>query len=446
MAGIARFRAGLQTGQIKTASIVTFSHFFVGATTLLQAILLARILPVAEFGKLATMLAAAAVFETSVNARASETALAAFSTTAHGSSEQRGLLRYLLRLDLAWSATAYSIAAIALLVYDTLTGQSSTALFLLLLGGFISFPWGTAKGYITVYLSARKFVPGEIGYMVSTAGIGVGLTYLLGSVGFAIGMVLASSVKAFAGLRAIGLPLRSIFSGPREPGSFSSRSIWWLGTTGTIRSLLMNGLQQLDILLLAILSGPFAVGLYRPAKAICGVPQRLGQPIWILLKRHIIGVTSAGRGGAVSEPIILASLALLVIGVVALPALLHFSESGMALLFGPSYAAAGQLLWWLLPAAWVLYGVTGWSGTFGSISKRRLTIIAIYLGQLATILLVTALGRGTLLSVTIGVAVSQIGAAGAFWVIYLAHRRAQTTELSPRAPAAQSDPSATPDP
>lgn len=419
----------LGVGRIKTASIVTLSHFLVAATTLLQSIVLARILPLPEFGLLAATIAIAATADAAIHARGSETSLAVFSSSKATTSEERArLARELFSIDLAWSACAYAIFLGGTLIYDWLSGSNSKLLYTLILSGFVSFPWATAKGYITVYLSARKFAPIEVSYAATAFVVGLGLAYYLGAWGFVLGMLAASIMQTIVGLWAMGFNPVTIFIGPRSSGEIARKTIWWFGLTGTIRSLLINGLQQFDLLLLAALTSPSTVGLYRAAKTVSGIPQRLGQPVWVLLKRSIIHGADQRRPAYARDPVVLTSALLLLLGILVMPALVLYADEGMAFLFGPEFAPAGTLLWWLLPAAWLMYGVTGWFSTFGSISKRRIVVIAIHLGQLAIILVATALGRGTVWSVAIGVAVSQVCAAGAFWLIYLVNRRVATTE------------------
>ena len=414
---------GLGAGRLTTASIVTFSHFYVAIATLVQSMVLARLLSLAEFGQLAAALAIAGLAEAAINARASETALAVFArSTAHNRAETESLTRQLLVLDLAWSAGAYLILLIATLIYDFVFGADPRLFYGLMLAGFISVPWGTAKGYITVHLSARKFAPVELSYVTTAFVIGLGLSYFLGSLGFVLGVLAASLVRTLVGLHMIGLNLKSAWFGARSLGQFDRKAIWSFGFTGTLRSFLINGLQQIDLLILAVLASPSSVGLYRAAKNLSSIPQRLGQPIWVLLKRHVIAGADQRRHRSSRDPVILASALLLALGVLAAPGLL-LADQAMAFLFGPEYAPAGILLWRLLPAAWIMYGVGGWTSTFGSVSERRFWILSIYLVQLLTILVVLFIEGVDPTAMAMAVALAQVAASGAFWWLYLVRRR-----------------------
>jgi O-antigen/teichoic acid export membrane protein len=407
-------------GRMKTASVVLFSHSFVAVTTLFQSIALARILPLHDFGLLSATLAIAGTAEAAINARGSETALAAFAIAkARGQEERWALARRLMFIDLLWSSCFYGLFLVATIIYDQLTGNTSTLLYGLMLGSLISFPWGTAKGYITVYLSSRKFAPGEVSYALVAFVVGPVLAYFLGPWGFVLGMIGASLFRSICGLWAIGFRRPRLLLGKRTSNEFSLRTIYWFGTTGTLRSLMINGLQQFDLILLAAFVSPSAVGLYRAAKTVSSIPQRLAQPVWVLLKGRIIdgAIRSSDlrRGDSVT---LIAGLFLLV-GVLAAPLLIRYADHVMALLFGPHFATAGMLLWWLLPAAWLLYGVTGWSSTFGSVSTSRAKVLGIYAAQLVTMVAVIALTGVTTSGVAAAVALSQILAGGFFWLLYL---------------------------
>jgi O-antigen/teichoic acid export membrane protein len=407
------------TGRLTTASVVGFSHAFVAVATLFQSVALARILTLREFGLLVTSLAVAMIAEAAINARGSETALAAFTSSRAKTPDQRlALTRSLMFMDLIWSVCAYAFFLLAVLLYDWLTGNRSTLLYGLMLGGLASFPWGTAKGYITVYLSARKFAPGEFSYAVIAFLAGPILTYFFGVWAFVFGMIIASVLRTGFGFWAIGLNPITVLVPRSGRERLDRREIWWFGLTGTIRSVLVNGLQQFDLILLAAFASPSAVALYRAAKAISSIPQRLAQPIWVLLKRRTIESARRRRRPFGIDPVVLTSALLVLLGVAVAPALMLFADDMMVLLFGAEFGPAGRLLWWLLPAAWLLYGVTGWSSVYGSTTSKRLTVIGIYLLQLLTLLGAAILVGPSMHGIAMATAVSQAFTAIAFWVLY----------------------------
>ena len=418
--------------RLRTLSLVTFSHGFVAIAFFMQTILLARILPIAEFGRLTTLLAIATVVEAAVGARGTETALAAFAQLrADDLAGRRALTRRLLRIDLLWSATIYAVLAAALLVAGTAAGPHASWLALLMAGSFAAFPWGTTKSYLTVYLGPRAFPPIEISYAAITLLIGVGLSLAIGGLGFVIGTALASIARTILGFRQARLSLRMVTE--RSTGELPqiSRRIWLFGLTGTVRSGLMNFASQMDILLLSAVSGPVSVGLYRAAKTLSGVVQRLAQPMWFVLKRHVIvGALDADRLAHSHRLVILASLGFAGMGVVAIPPIVYFSEQIAALAFGEQYRGAAQAIVWLVPGAWIFYAMTGWSSLFGSVAKSRKTVISIYLLQVVLFAAI-AYGLGvTHRSVALALSLSQVVVAASFWYLLLrpAHRPETLTD------------------
>ena len=416
-----RFWGLVGFARLRTLSLVTFSHAFVAIVFFLQAILLARILPIAEFGRLTTLLAIATVAEAAIGARGAETALSAFASLRPGDLAGRdALTRRLLRIDFVWSASIYGALMLALLVAGQAVGPHAWWLAVLMAGSFAAFPWGTTKSYLTVYKGPGVFPPIEMSYAAITLLVGVGLTMVIGGAGFVIGTALASLARTIVGLRQARLSLRLVTGrSSAEPPGVSS-NIWLLGVTGTVRSGLMNFGSQMDVLLLSAVGGPAAVGLYRAAKTLSGVVQRLAQPIWFVLKRHIIAGTREGDGVDHSRRMVaLASLGFAAIGVIVIPPVVYFGEEIVALAFGAQYRAAARAMDWLVPGAWVLYAVTGWSAMFGSVASSRLMVIAIYILQVAVFAAVS-LGLGvTHGSVALALALSQGLVAAGFWYLLL---------------------------
>lgn len=417
------FRTYLQAispARLQTLSIVTFAHGFVAVAFFAQMGLLARLLPLAEFGDLATAIAIATVAEAAINSRGAETALAAFAAKADASADERqGLTAQLFRIDLAWNVAAYALFALAILAADAMRGTDSHLLLILMIGGLLSFPWGTAKGYITVYLGPRAFSPIEIAYAATSLFLGVGLAALLGSVGFAIGLVAASAIRSVMGMKALRLPLLALLAKRSGPGAVGRKTIAWFGATGTLRAALVNLVLQADLLLLAAISSPASVGLYRAAKTLSSLTQRVSQPVWVVLKRPIIAGAMADGADHSRKWVALAALGFAITGLVVLPPILVYANELMALAFGAAFRPAGALLWWLLPGAWTMYAVTGWSGLFGSISRKRITVLAVYIVQLLAFVAASFAFGTTMLGVAKALALSQVLAATAFWILFL---------------------------
>ena len=407
-------------GRLKTLSIVTFSHGFVAVAFFLQMGFLARILPVARFGELATAIAIAGVADASINARGAETALSAFAGLTDEPMERRlQLTRKLFQIDFAWNTTLYTLLAGAVLIADAVRDTRSSVLLLIMLGGLMSFPWGTAKGYMTVFLGSRSFAPAEISYATTTLFGGVGLAFHFGVVGFAVALVAASAVRSVVALIVIRFSPLLMFVAVDEPELIARKTIWWFGTTGTLRAMLVNLVLQMDLLVLAATSGPAAVGLYRAAKTLTGVTQRLSQPVWVVLKRPIIVGAQSGARDQSQRFVFVTAAIFALAGAVLLPPLIFYGDDVMQLAFGPKYRAAGSLLVWLLPGAWLMYAVTGWSSLFGSISRKRASVISLYLAQLALFgIAILAMGT-TMQAVAMATAGSQIAVALGFWGLFL---------------------------
>jgi O-antigen/teichoic acid export membrane protein len=406
--------------RLTTLSFVTGSHGFVAVAFFLQMVFLAKVLQVSEFGSFASAIAIGAVIEAAIGARGAETALALFVRLSPDDPVARDQATgRLLRLDLIWSAAAYAIVAIGILVWDYARTTDSHLVLVLLVGSFCAFPWGTLKAYLTVYRGARAFPPVEIAFSATSLFATVGLASVMGVLGAVIGMVIASVMRTVVAVVQAKLPLKYMIAPSQDTASLASRDLLQLGATGTLRSGFMNLASQMDILLLSAAATPTSVGLYRAAKTISGLVQRATQPVWFVLKRHIILGSAKGASGAHRRPVIFVSLGFLAIGLILVPLLGSFGGNLAAVTFGPEYRNAGQPMVWLVAGAWAVYAVTGWSSLFGSIARTRLTIIGVYVLQIAIFALV-ALGWGVAhKSVAAALAISQGLVAACFWLLFL---------------------------
>ena len=424
--------------RLTTLSFVTGSHGFVAVAFFLQMVLLAKVLQVSEFGSFASAIAVGAVIEAAIGARGAETALAVFVRLDPDDPVDRDRATgRLLRLDLLWSAAAYTSIAIGIAVWDWARATDSHLVLMLLGGSFCAFPWGTLKAYLTVYRGARAFPPVEIAFSATSLFATVGLAIILGTTGAIMGTVIASIVRTIVAWHQAKLPVKYMFVPSGAVSRLASSDLWRLGATGTIRSGLMNLASQMDILLLSAAATPTSIGLYRAAKTISGLVQRATQPVWFVLRRHIILGSTDGAGGAHRRPVMLVALGFLAAGLALVPLLVGFGGTLVTITFGPEYRNAGEPMVWLVAGGWALYAVTGWSALFGSIARTRLTIIGVYLLQIAVFAL-AAFGWGVAHnSVAAALAISQILVAACFWVLFL--RRSAGAAPSDGSPDEEAD-------
>ena len=410
-------------GRLRTLSLVTFSHGFVAVALFAQMVAQARMLSVLEFGHLATMLAVSMVVEAAVGARGSETALATFAEIPGDDLDRRHAVTLrLLRVDLLWSLAIYTVLAGAVIAYVALRGARYEWLLILIAGSLVAYPWGTLKAYLTVFKGPRAFPSIEVSYAATVFFGGVSLGFVWGGLGFVIAMALASLVRTILGFRQAGISLGSMAGEAGPKGGIPRNTLWALGATGTVRSGLLNLAANMDILLLAVASSAAPVGLYRAAKILSPLVQRVTLPVWFVLKRHII-VGSRGDDNAHSRRmVVIAAAGFLAVGAALIPALLYFGGDIIALAFGERYRAGAGALYWLVPGAWILHAVTGWSSLFGSVASERLTVIGIYCAQIALFALVAVAGGITLGSVACAFALSQAMVAACFWMLFLRRR------------------------
>jgi O-antigen/teichoic acid export membrane protein len=174
----------------------------------------------------------------------------------------------------------------------------------------------------------------------------------------------------------------------------------------------------MDLIVLAFLAPGAPIAHYRAAKTLAGLPARAATPLWVLARRTLVSDAQVTGSKRFLSSFGMVSLLLGGAGALFLLPAILLAEPVFTAIFGRQYAGAAPGYAWLAPAAWVLLVMTGWSGFYGSVSRRKTSVIALYVSQAALFVAAAFLFvPHSAEQMAIIYAVLQLGLAGAFWFL-----------------------------
>jgi O-antigen/teichoic acid export membrane protein len=404
----------------KAAKIVFSSHAASTLAAFAVQIALIRMLPIEAFGALAAALALHAVVEGTIVSRGNETALSLLARHHESPpATQNILILQLMRVDLFWVLGCLFAYVVVLWVVGDSVHFHSELLVLLALGTCAQFSWGTVKAALFVLHPPDIMSKVELQYTLWSVVASLAGLWLGGAVGYCMAYSVSQGMKAALGLRALRLPLTSALRNTSDvTGVVRVRDLAVLGFTGTVRSALAQFVQQMDLIVLAFLAPGAPIAHYRAAKTLAGLPARAATPLWVLARRTLVSDAQVTGSKRFLSSFGMVSLLLGGAGALFLLPAILLAEPVFTAIFGRQYAGAAPGYAWLAPAAWVLLVMTGWSGFYGSVSRRKTSVIALYVSQAALFVAAAFLFvPHSAEQMAIIYAVLQLGLAGAFWFL-----------------------------
>ena len=344
---------------------------------ILQVILqmaLARLLPLGEFGALASAYATYAIAEALLLNRGAELAqreigrlwvLGAFGAAKREAHRIKKRDFRIITLGAALLALASPVLARAF-DFDPLP------LALLAVGLPLQSGYGSSKA---ILISAARFdvqARLEFGFILIQVAAGIAGAFLAGSLGYAVGLVIAAVGKTVLAARASHSVWPEDIDGETEvvAGMTPNGDAARLETQTTMRTALLLLAQQADLLLIGSLLGRDSVALYRAAKSIAGIPGRAAAPVWSVIRPRLLRAWHAEDRATVRRLVLQPAAVFLSAAAVLSPALLFFAGSGLAYLYGAHFAAARVELLLLLAGTWCSTAVSGWFAYWTVIAGR----------------------------------------------------------------------------
>jgi hypothetical protein len=329
------------------------------------------------------------------------------------------MILQLMRIDLFWVCGCLAAYVAVLLAAGAHARFPTGFLILLALGTAAQFSWGTVKAALFVLHPPDIMSKVELQYTLLSFAVSLAGMLLGGATGYCIAYSVSQGIKAALGLRALGLTLEGALRRPDgHTDNVSLRELAVLGFAGTVRSALAQFVQQMDLIVLAYLAPGAPIAQYRAAKTLAGLPARAAAPLWVLARRTLVSDAHGSGSGRFLTSFGMVSLLLGGVGALFLIPSIILAEPLFALIFGSQYAGAAPSYAWLAPSAWVLLVMTGWSGFYGSVSRRKASVISLYVGQAVFFAAGAFLFHpGSAEQMALVYAVLQLGLASAFWLL-----------------------------
>jgi O-antigen/teichoic acid export membrane protein len=127
-----------------------------------------------------------------------------------------------------------------------------------------------------------------------------------------------------------------------------------------VRNLTMAASDQIDVLILNAVAGGGAASVYKVAKSLASLPGRLIGPLWSAVRPELLQTWYEGDERSFHRLLLRPMIGMLVVGVLALPAIWLAAPSLIATGYKIDGNVTGQCLVVLLVGNWLLNGVAGW--------------------------------------------------------------------------------------
>ena len=333
---------------------------------LVQTALAARILGPEGYGALAVIIATTSLIFGVVALPGGDAVItfATRSVTAGRKEEASRILRFALFASAGLSLIAYIMMVVLALVASGPLGIESSHVNAVLLYGVTGIFLATrtvtlavlrladrvSLGLAVVLIGTSTQIAVLVGAWLAGGGLIMVVLALLASAGVnGIGMFVAAAASA----RQAGMPnfLQSLtVRVPRDVVMFQ------LGTFGknAIRALNRN----MDLILVAQITGSADVGLYRGARQIVDTARRPFQPVRTGVQAEFSRQWFSCRGAELRLTLLRFFLLSLAIAGVGFGLLAAFHESIIRLILGPGFSGASQLLLIMIPGSFIFAGMS----------------------------------------------------------------------------------------
>lgn len=353
---------------VKDSTITAAAQVLSAVSAVVVQALIVRCFGVEAFGSWVGLQTIAAIIESSVVARAGEVALYSLHWAERDRTKKADrVINSLLWSELRWTLPAAVGTIIALVLFDSERKFPFSIYFLFACSLFSQTGYGVYKSILL--LEGRIVAQATIDS--TTAVVNLILMWLATSSGrtdlVAASLALSALVKTFLTGRAVHDRLRQANTAEVLPIENMNRTAW--------TALARNGLtllsQQLDVLLLAFLSPPAALSIYRVAKTVAALPSKAFFPLWVALRPRLLEAMRQGRRRGVYRLIGILSAAILLFGCVAVPVAYAIAPWFLSWAYGETFRAAAVPFMVLLVGTWIFFGACGWFGFLIVLSHQK---------------------------------------------------------------------------
>ncbi len=360
---------------VRDVSWAGLSHVGVSLLQLAVQVVAARSLGAALYGVYGAATAVASTLEVVFVTRSSELALQLIGPAWVRAERGFGyaIAQRVVQRDVLYYAAVFGVTALASPWLGRALQVPAALLVLMVASVPTQVGYGVAKGMFIMTGRVREQARLEMAFAVLQAtGCLVGLA-TAGITGLVAGQVLASLGKSIIAWRMV----RPWWEGgrPTEEDVQRAASENWREAElhSMLRNVLQYGASQLDVLVLAGTGTPAAVGVYKVARTLAGLPVRAAGPIWAAIRPRLLHAWHRGDRRAVRRWVVFPAAMLLAGGMLALPLIHRFGPAAVTRMYGAAFADAVPVLEVLVLGTWLFGGATAWFPFWVILAARRLT-------------------------------------------------------------------------
>ena len=370
------------------AAHVTASGMVFSVSQILLQLVIARSVTVAEFGLFASILALITLIEVVFVSRSGELALQYIGPcwVDNKSSLIYSYYRRLIKLDFILNISIFIISCIIAWLFSHLLNIDYKVLIVGLFTIISQCGFGIFKSLFIMDNRLASLAKLEMMYSAIYLIVPIVGLKIAGMAGLFFGLALATLIKTVVFLIA-SRPILHAKIGPER--RIESTSVQPSAVVHSIlRNALSQGSAQIDVILIAAVQGPAMAGIYRAAKTTAGLVVKACNPVWVVIRPHIIVAWRKKQAKQLSRLVTLpvAALAFVLAAIACL--LAWWGDDIITTAFGPDYHAAA------MPALILFIGVAvfrvlteGWFRFLTIIRDDKMAGTLIY-GLLLAVILV----------------------------------------------------------
>ena len=350
-------------------SFVTLMSYATFGITFLTQVVLARLLEPTNYGIYIGSLAIIALVEVPLVVRGSEVSLRRLGTYwQQGGRNVSGLVRRINYDDLRIFLAVFVLIILASGWLSAISGADHLFFIILTLIIPAQIGYGVFRSYFMIFDIVPLMVKFEMTYALSMLTLTVAGYSLYGMFGLAWAVVLSMLLKTYLAYLFTKrfLPAKDTSGIPFPEQTDHNDSLFSI-----LRNLCSNGINQIDLVILAAFQSPQTVAIYKVAKSLSALPTKVSFPVWRYLQPKFIQAVLNDDKAKMRKSIYYGSAVLCLLLALIFPFVWIAGQELIALLYGQAYRDAFQPLLVLLIGIWAFNGLTGWFKIWAVVSKAQ---------------------------------------------------------------------------
>jgi O-antigen/teichoic acid export membrane protein len=358
---------------ISDAGIILISHFISAIGTFGIQIFLTQTLTLNEYGQYSILQATVSLIEGIFLARSGEVAMFVLGRAwATESGDFSILRRSLVGNDLRINLFIYLMVVIIGWLFGSVINLRFDLLVVLALTVPAQVGYGVSKSVFVLGGHLKKQAQFEVAMLLFYSLLAVMLSVYFGINGLIVAIVIERITKTVVA-RKMTDGLWPELKKVKIKSNYDSELLTQVrsgNVHAVIRNALMNAASQGDILLISILRGQEAAGLYKVGKSIAAIPIKAINPLWYALRPRIVSFIRAKMFRELRSTLNRASLAVFLLGILIAWPIFYRGEWLVGYLFGMRYVSAFEISLWLMIGTWVSGASLGWL-SFACVMSRQ---------------------------------------------------------------------------